>query len=1012
MSSHSSGQSLLIERVAGAGMIVTGPVKAAEFSQVSVRFDNGDDLAVTGVQRLGEGRFALTVDWPEDGSGAVQLWRAGEMLASRDLALGTVQGQLLQVGAGKAHGWLARPGSDAPVTASLFMNGEEVASGTPNVHLPDHSPVSTRGGLDGFAFDLPADAFDGQRHRFWIEVDGRRLGAEISWAHDYVLRMEKISAETVTGWCYDPAAPDLPLDLALYAGDRKLLMATTQPRPDVLSAKGAKYSGFSFVLPQPVERFRIGPAQTGPDSPSYEEYIPFSQGRLVQLVHESIRAMRTQSGDRQTDLLLKNLQAGLGAARATQDVSSARVLTLAEQPVEAETCIAVPVYMGYDQVVRCLESIVANTREPYHLVIVNDASPDPEITRYLREFSNRHLAHVIELKQNRGFPEAVNQAFAIAGRRDVVVLNADTAVPEGWLGRLRKAAYSRPDIASVSPMSNNATILSYPRMNIENAMAGMTLAEIDGMFRDLPDADTVIDLPTAHGFCMYIKGNALAEVGPFGTEWGRGYAEEVDWSIRAKDRGFTHVVLPGLFVEHEGRVSFGKEEGKELSRENGKKLAKKFPEYRWTVQEFIQRDPLRRARNAVTRQRLLADDKPLFIHMALRFTGGIGHYLESLEEEIEAEGGMSLRLTPREISSPYDPATDCDLVLEDAEGRFCLYLTQQEALDLLEELATDRPSVLHLHGTIGFKLAFAKDVVSVFRRNKRHCVSTVHDYSWFCPRVQMLLPSVEFCGQPPVSECENCIAKKALEFAIDQDVLRLGGVQSYIDQHADILAMMNTIMAPSMAAADYMQERFPSIRVEHAPHPEQRTQVELKPVPRGAEQIHIAIVGAIGYQKGFHLVEDFLRAIRRDSLPIKVTIFGYSRDDKALKAINPDIETTGRYEQSYIEGLIRSRNVDLMLFPSLWPETYSYTISEAWRAGINVIALDMGAQAERIRLIGGGAVVPPNLPWRRLGDWILEKVRNGAFDEKKSFTFPEAPADYARLYGPVTAKARSEEPVS
>ena len=46
------------------------------------------------------------------------------------------------------------------------------------------------------------------------------------------------------------------------------------------------------------------------------------------------------------------------------------------------------------------------------------------------------------------------------------------------------------------------------------------------------------------------------------------------------------------------------------------------------------------------------------------------------------------------------------------------------------------------------------------------------------------------------------------------------------------------------------------------------------------------------------------------------------------------------------------------LFLSVWPETFSYTLSEAWRVGLHPIALDIGAPAERIREMNLGTIIP------------------------------------------------------
>ena len=48
---------------------------------------------------------------------------------------------------------------------------------------------------------------------------------------------------------------------------------------------------------------------------------------------------------------------------------------------------------------------------------------------------------------------------------DVIVLNSDCEVAEGWYEGLRRAAYSDTRVATVSTLTNHGTILSVPERN-------------------------------------------------------------------------------------------------------------------------------------------------------------------------------------------------------------------------------------------------------------------------------------------------------------------------------------------------------------------------------------------------------------------------------------------------------------------------------------------------------------------------------------------------------------------
>jgi hypothetical protein len=78
-------------------------------------------------------------------------------------------------------------------------------------------------------------------------------------------------------------------------------------------------------------------------------------------------------------------------------------------------------------------------------------------------------------------------------------------VANDWIDRLRAAAYSDARVCSVTPFTNNGTICSYPEFCEANTgPVGRTIAEVDRAFA-VANARRVIDIPTAVGFCMYVR---------------------------------------------------------------------------------------------------------------------------------------------------------------------------------------------------------------------------------------------------------------------------------------------------------------------------------------------------------------------------------------------------------------------------------------------------------------------------------------------------------------------------
>jgi len=262
--------------------------------------------------------------------------------------------------------------------------------------------------------------------------------------------------------------------------------------------------------------------------------------------------------------------------------------------------VIVPVYRGLEETRRCLDSLLANAqRTSFAIVAIDDASPEPGIVAYLDDLAAHGKIELLRNDQNLGFVRTVNRGLALHADRDVLLLNSDTEVAGDWLDRMRACAYREPDIGTVTPFSNNATICSYPFEGWTGGTPGtLGLAGLDRVFASV-NAGRRADLPTAVGFCMYIRRACLDAVGAFDAErFGRGYGEENDFCLRAAAAGWRSVLAADVFVFHEGAVSFSGERDA-LTRAATTALLDRHPEYSRAIEDFQAADPLRPLRLAV-----------------------------------------------------------------------------------------------------------------------------------------------------------------------------------------------------------------------------------------------------------------------------------------------------------------------------------------------------------------------------------------------------------------------------
>lgn len=265
----------------------------------------------------------------------------------------------------------------------------------------------------------------------------------------------------------------------------------------------------------------------------------------------------------------------------TSNVAEARSV-LAE---DLSTVVVVPVYNGHDDLVQCLESFYLHTPEA-PLLVVDDASPDQRYVPLLRALADRDGRRTVLLRRetNGGFVGACNTAFDATGRADVILVNSDVVLTEGWFEGMRAAAVSSTLVATVSVLTNHGTILSVPFRNrpVPQLPFDLTPAEAG---RRVASAGLRLypDIPTAVGHCVLVTRRAIDLLGGFDDAFGRGYGEEVDFSQRAIRAGLKNICADDVFVFHRGGGSFGHEENV-LRETNESTVNARYPWYVKAVQ--------------------------------------------------------------------------------------------------------------------------------------------------------------------------------------------------------------------------------------------------------------------------------------------------------------------------------------------------------------------------------------------------------------------------------------------
>ncbi|HXP04532.1 MAG TPA: glycosyltransferase, partial [Stellaceae bacterium] len=917
--------------------------------------------------------FVCTIPPEKFVAGAsVRLFADGNELTVAPLILGPKQidGIFEPIDGIVAGGWV-RERTREPTRAMLDMSvdGKIVRAITADRLREELKAHGVGDGCFGFAEPLPASCLDGAEHE--ISFVHRISGTTVApgprrFRAAYVGALERLDQYGGGGWVHCRETPGRPIALDIVVNSERIAAVADRPRPDIRAARGFEARGFEFRIPDTVSRHReiaveVFVAGTAiPVMPGPSRFTPMS--RVIEQL-EAVAAgigqdePASRGGDRTHSVICDAILPGVVAALRSYDRGAGPVevtLRIDAPQFQAPAArvsdmvdVVIPAYTGYDETIACIQSVIRSANSTRcEIVLVDDCSPDPKLRAALRNFERAGSITLITNPTNLGFPGAANAGMALHPDRDVILLNADTLVPRGWIDRLRGAAYRSGNTGSVTPLSNRATICSYPEINKDNDLpADIGWEALDQLSAAVNNA-IAVELPTAVGFCTYLKRAMLREVGLFNAErWKRGYGEENELCILAASHGWKHLLAANVFVVHHGAVSFGTNARRALLEANLDTLNRLYPDYFPRVMEFLREDPVAAARRAIDWARLRRLSTRFMLFVSHRYGGGGEVHADEMARRLAREDCHVLILEANNDNRGM--VTIRNLAI----GTRSVYALPREAEALLADLRAGGIWHIHFHQIMGGErwaklpdeLGCPYDV-------------TVHDYSYFCPRIDLIDERRQYCGEPAVEVCERCIALNQPHPQLHDAFCDRGGLSEWLRFHGALLGGARRVFAPSHDVAARMQRHMPGVKYTVHYHPEPARSVTIRR-PGSGVAARVAVIGAIGPNKGYDLLLGCARDALKQGLPIEFNLFGYSEDETPLRQL-ANVRLLGEYARADLPRLLAENPCDVALFLSIWPETYCYALSDAYALGLYPIALGFGALEERIAASGVGALLP------------------------------------------------------
>jgi glycosyltransferase involved in cell wall biosynthesis len=301
------------------------------------------------------------------------------------------------------------------------------------------------------------------------------------------------------------------------------------------------------------------------------------------------------------------------------------------------------------------------------------------------------------------------------------------------------------------------------------------------------------------------------------------------------------------------------------------------------------------------------------------------------------------------------------------EQRFLAAFSDRYLVDAFRHvLHRAQPDLVHIQHLMGLPIALVRRVMS----SKVPFVITLHDYWWVCANAQLLTNySRQVCDGPRAyANCARCALARAgrpnLWPALPVLPFPLAWRNVLLRR---VLGAANWTVAPTAFVRDwYVTHGAPRERISVIPHGlDLPTQIPRRP-PKKDRPLRYAYIGGLSWQKGVHVALEAFGGIKGNAE------FWVAGDESAdpdyvshlREQAPPNVRFLGKLAREGVWEILSQ--VDAVVAPSVWYETFSFLVSEAFAAGLPVIASRLGALAERVSDGVDGLLVPPGdvAAWR------------------------------------------------
>ena len=263
------------------------------------------------------------------------------------------------------------------------------------------------------------------------------------------------------------------------------------------------------------------------------------------------------------------------------------------------------------------------------------------------------------------------------------------------------------------------------------------------------------------------------------------------------------------------------------------------------------------------------------------------------------------------------------------------YDNPEMSLRFEEVLDAVRPDVVHFHSIQILSSALAE----VCLRTNTPYVITLHDAWWLCERQFMIRSDGNYCAQQGISlnVCNSCTPDSAFTHH------RFYHLWQIMENAALLLApseFQRNLYIHSGIAPNHIKVNKNGV----LPPAQRYAQT------RSSNHITFAFLGGRAVHKGYFFLREVFASIRESNYTLRLvdieSKFGASQMPLDSWELAGKLEIVSPFKQDEVD--IFFNNIDVLLFPSQWKESFGLTVREAMARDVWVIATDCGGPMEDI----------------------------------------------------------------